>query len=41
LLSWKFDSDRGTIITFPENLQQSGNRPCEYAWSLKIEATEA
>jgi alpha-L-fucosidase len=41
VLSWKFDTDRGTIISLPENLQQAGNRPCEYAWSLKIEATEA
>jgi len=40
-LPWKFDSDQGTTITFPENLQQASNRPCEYAWSLKIQATEA
>ena len=41
LLPWKFDSDRGTTIRFPEELQQASNRPCEYAWSLKIEAIEA
>ena len=41
VLPWKFDSDQGTTITFPENLQQASNRPCEYAWSLKIQATEA
>jgi len=40
-LPWKFDADRGTTITFPENLQQESNRPCKYAWSLKFEATEA
>jgi len=40
-LSWKFDSAHGTIITFPENLQQADNRPCEYAWSLKFNTTEA
>jgi alpha-L-fucosidase len=40
-LSWKFDSSVGTTITFPENLQQASNRPCEHAWSLKIEAAEA
>lgn len=39
-MSWEFDSSRGTTITFPENLRQAGNRPCEYAWSLKIEAAE-
>ena len=38
-LPWKFDSAQGTIITLPENLQQAGNRPCDYAWSLKFEAT--
>lgn len=36
-LPWQFDSNRGTTITFPENLQQQINRPCEYAWTLKIE----
>jgi alpha-L-fucosidase len=38
VLPWKVDSDQGTTITFPENLQQADNRPCEYAWSLKIQA---
>lgn len=37
-LRWKFDPGRGTVITFPENLQEADNRPCEYAWSLKLEA---
>jgi alpha-L-fucosidase len=41
VLPWTFDSATGTTIRFPENLQQPGNRPCEYAWSLKIEATQA
>jgi alpha-L-fucosidase len=41
VLPWNFDSGQGTTIMFPENLQQASNRPCEYAWSLKIEATEA
>jgi alpha-L-fucosidase len=40
-LSWKFDSARGTTIALPDNLQQPGNRPCEYAWSLKINAAQA
>lgn len=38
-LPWKFDSAQGTTITIPENLQTAGNRPCKYAWSLKMEAT--
>jgi alpha-L-fucosidase len=37
-LSWRFDSAHGTEISFPENLQQAGNRPCEHAWSLKIDS---
>ena len=40
-LSWKFDSGKGTTITFPENLQQADNRPCNYAWSLKFEVAGA
>jgi alpha-L-fucosidase len=38
-LTWKFDAAQGTTITFPEKLQQAANRPCDYAWSLKMEAT--
>jgi hypothetical protein len=38
-LTWKFDSAKGTIISIPEALQQSNNRPCESAWSLKIESS--
>jgi alpha-L-fucosidase len=37
VLEWRFDSSRGAIIRFPENLQSATNRPCEYAWALKIE----
>ena len=40
-LKWRFDGDRGTTITFPENLQQPSNRPSEHAWTLKIEAERA
>jgi alpha-L-fucosidase len=39
-LPWKFDSASGTTITFPEELQQSHNRPCEHAWTLKFEMAE-
>ncbi len=39
-LRWNFDSASGTTITFPEELQQAANRPCEHAWTLKIETSE-
>jgi alpha-L-fucosidase len=35
-LAWSFDSAKGTTISLPENLQQAGNRPCDFAWSLKF-----
>jgi alpha-L-fucosidase len=40
-LSWKYDAGTGTTITLPERMQQADNRPCEFAWSLKIEAVNA
>ena len=40
-LPWIYDSAQGTTITLPENLQQPGNRPCAYAWSIKMEVTAA
>jgi alpha-L-fucosidase len=39
-LEWKSDSDQGLTISFPEELQQVTNRPCDWAWSLKIETGE-
>jgi len=36
-LRWQFDSAIGTTIKLPENLQQAANRPCDYAWTLRIE----
>ena len=36
-LPWKFDSARGAVITLPENLQEASNRPCDFAWSLRVE----
>jgi len=39
-LRWRFDGDRGTTVTFPENLQQPDNRPCEHAWTLRIEPAQ-
>jgi alpha-L-fucosidase len=40
VLPWKHDPVQGTVISFPENLQQASNRPCEYAWSLKVAIAE-
>jgi alpha-L-fucosidase len=36
-LTWKFDSTRGTIISFPEDVQQPSNRPCDFAWTLRFD----
>jgi alpha-L-fucosidase len=40
-LTWSFDGDRGTTMVFPESLREEKNRPCKYAWCLKIQTTEA
>jgi alpha-L-fucosidase len=40
-LPWRLDPAHGTTVTLPENLQQAGNRPCDDAWTLKFEMTEA
>jgi alpha-L-fucosidase len=40
-LKWTFDAAKGTTVALPENLQQASNRPCEYAWSLKVEPVVA
>jgi alpha-L-fucosidase len=37
LLHWSADPARGTVIRLPENLQSAANRPCEHAWSLKVQ----
>jgi alpha-L-fucosidase len=39
-LQWRVDADRGTTIMLPENLQQQANRPCEFAWTLRIEPAQ-
>lgn len=39
-LPWTLDAARGTAINLPENLQQPENRPCEHAWTLKIETRQ-
>lgn len=40
-LSWAFDPARGTVVTLPENLQQGTNRPCNYAWCVRLETADA
>lgn len=37
-LPWSADPSRGTVIRLPETLQSVAKRPCEHAWSLKLEA---
>ena len=39
-LPWTFDSAKGTTITLPDNMQQATNRPCDHAWTLKMEPAE-
>jgi alpha-L-fucosidase len=39
-LPWTLDAARGTAINLPENLQQPESRPCEHAWTLKIETRQ-
>jgi alpha-L-fucosidase len=39
-VTWTFDAAKGTTFKLPENMQQASNRPCEHAWSLKIEPME-
>jgi alpha-L-fucosidase len=36
-IPWSFDSAKGTIFTIPESLQQPTNRPCDHAWTLRLE----
>jgi alpha-L-fucosidase len=36
-IDWRFDAAKGTTIVFPESMQQNDNRPCRYAWCLKLE----
>jgi alpha-L-fucosidase len=35
-LASRWDADRGLVITVPEELQAESNRPCQYAWGLRI-----
>jgi alpha-L-fucosidase len=36
-IRYTFDAARGTTFTLPETLQRESNRPCDHAWSLRIE----
>ena len=38
-LEWRFDAAKGTVIRLSESLQNAVNRPSEYAWSLKVQAS--
>lgn len=35
-LEWEYDEELGLMITIPDELQDSGNRPCDYAWTFKL-----
>jgi alpha-L-fucosidase len=39
-LKWRWDSSAGTIITLPTELQDPSRRPCNFAWTIKLEASE-
>jgi alpha-L-fucosidase len=36
-LPWAFDSEKGTVVTLPANIQQPDQRPCDHAWSFRFE----
>ena len=40
-LKWRWDSSSGTVITLPAELQEPSHRPCDFAWTIKVEAAEA
>ena len=40
-LQWKLDSARGLSIAIPAELQDPAHRPCDFAWSFKIETGNA
>jgi alpha-L-fucosidase len=35
-LAWSWDSSKGTTIQVPEGMQDEAQRPCQWAWALKI-----
>jgi hypothetical protein len=40
-LKWNYDSAKGLTIAIPEQLQNEAARPCHYAWTFKIESSNA
>jgi alpha-L-fucosidase len=36
-LKWNYSKNEGLTIEIPSNLQKESNRPCEYAYSFRIE----
>ncbi|AXC09719.1 Alpha-L-fucosidase [Acidisarcina polymorpha] len=32
----RWDAQQGLVVTVPEQLQQESNRPCDFAWCLKL-----
>jgi hypothetical protein len=40
-LRWKYDSAQGPTIAIPEQLQNEAARPCQYAWTFKIQSLNA
>ena len=40
-LDSRWDAGKGLVITIPEELQAESNRPCPYAWGLKISRSSA
>jgi hypothetical protein len=40
-LKWNYDSTQGLTITIPDQLQNEAARPCQYAWTFKIEGVNA
>jgi alpha-L-fucosidase len=40
-LKWKYDAAQGLAIAIPEQLQSEAARPCQHAWTFKIETLNA
>ena len=40
-LKWNYDSAQGLTVTIPEQLQNETARPCQYAWTFKIQSINA
>ena len=38
-LKWTCDAAKGLVINIPEELQEAGRRPCEFAWAVRIPTT--